>query len=266
MLLFIIKAKYNIPASHLEVMFEKGQFMVIAGPCTVEEDTFQETVDFLLDRGIKHIRGNLFRPRTPTSNYQGMGKDGLQLLEEARKKGAKIICEAGAKEQVSMIADTVSAIQIGARNMDNKSLLSAVVHAKLPVMLKRSPSATMDELLTTASVFKDIEVVLCERGINAVNKDIKYTLDLASAVSVQRKCDLPVIVDPSHSTGRRDLVTPMSLAAMAAGLDGIMVEVHPEPCNALSDAEQTLDFKQFDEMLCQLDKVSTALGITMLGK
>ena len=246
-------------------MLQRGRFDVIAGPCAVEKESFQKTVDFLLDRGVSHIRGNIFKPRTWAHTFQGVGEQGVFELETARGKGAKIVAEAMSPEHLEFLRPQADVIQIGARNMYNYPFLSQVSKLKVPVLLKRAPSATVEEVLGATSYLQGTPVMLCERGIRSFNTETRFTLDLANAVLIRNKSEFPVIADPSHGTGLRELVSPMCMAALAAGLDGVMVEVHPDPEKSQSDPLQTLDFKAFDELLGKLEGLANALGTPFLG-
>jgi 3-deoxy-7-phosphoheptulonate synthase len=246
-------------------MLQRGRFDIIAGPCAVEKETYQKTVDFLLDLGVSHIRGNIFKPRTWSHAFQGVGQQGVLELEAARGKGAKIVAEAISSEHLEVLRTRADVIQIGARNMYNYPFLTEVGKTKVPVLLKRAPSATVEEVLGAASYLKDTQVALCERGIRCFNTETRFTLDLANAVLARSRSELPVIADPSHGTGLRELVGPMCMAALASGLDGVMVEVHPDPEKSQSDPQQTLDFKAFEELLGKLESLANALGTPFLG-
>lgn len=244
-------------------MIKRDTFTVIAGPCAVEEDTFLQIVDFLKDCGVLYIRGNLFKPRTHPESFQGLGEAGISLLHEVHTSGLKIVSEAMTEKQADTLKAHVDVIQVGARNMYNYPLLTYLSNTNRPVLLKRAPSATLEEFLGSAAYLKDTPVILCERGIRTFNRETRNTLDLPTALLARDKSDFPVIADPSHGTGRADLVAPMALAAAAAGLDGVMLEVHIEPKRSRSDPMQALNFPSFEEFLQKLDRVLSALGKDM---
>src|ERR687895_1609813 len=216
-----------------------GYFGLIAGPCTVEyrEQTLV-TARAVKEAGASMVRGGVFKPRTSPYTFQGLGVEGLRILEEARDEtGLPLVTELMDPRHVEAVVGTADVIQIGARNMQNFILLSEVGKAGKPVLLKRGPSASVEELLMAAEyVVKEgnARVILCERGIRTFERSTRYTLDIGAVPVLKQETHLPVIVDPSHAAGRRDLVLPLARAAVAAGADGIIVEVHPEPEHALS--------------------------------
>jgi 3-deoxy-7-phosphoheptulonate synthase len=237
-----------------------GSLTVMAGPCAVESrDQLLRTADAVATAGATILRGGAFKPRTSPYSFQGLGMDGLRFLAEARERtGLPIVTEVMEPSQVEVVALHADILQVGARNMQNYPLLMAVGRARRPVLLKRGLSATVEEWLMAAEYIVSSgnpEVILCERGIRTFETYTRNTLDLAAVPLLHRLSHLPVIVDPSHATGKRWLVRPMALAAVAAGADGIMVEVHPDPDDALSDGEQSLTLEQFDALAPLLRQV-----------
>src|SRR5438093_1093511 len=241
---------------------------VIAGPCSVESrEQILEIAQIVRDAGATGLRGGAFKPRTSPYSFQGMKEKGLQLLAEARSKtGLSIVTEVMAPEHVELVAGYADVLQVGARNMQNYPLLEAVGESNLPVLLKRGPSATMDEFLLAAEyVLKtgNTNVMLCERGIRTFEDHTRFTLPLASVPFLHQATHLPVVVDPSHGTGKASLVAVMARASVAAGADGIIVEVHPEPDKALSDGFQALTPPAFRQMMDECRLVAKALGRTL---
>src|SRR5205814_8783604 len=222
-----------------------GYFGFIAGPCTVEyrEQTL-ETARVVAAAGVTMLRGGAFKPRTSPYTFQGLGAEALDILEEAREEtGLPLVTELMDPRHVDAVVEAADVIQIGARNMSNFSLLAEVGRATKPVLLKRGPSSTIEELLMAAEyIVKEgnSEVILCERGIKTFETAMRFTLDIGAVPVLKQETHLPVIVDPSHAAGRRDLVLPLARAAVAAGADGIIVEVHPAPQEALCDGPQQI--------------------------
>ncbi len=238
---------------------------VIAGPCSVEtEDQIVATAQAVKAAGASALRGGAFKPRTSPYSFQGLKEDGLKMLAAAREAtGLAVVTEVVSSEDVELVARYSDVLQIGARNMQNYRLLEAVGGVDRPVLLKRGPSATMDEFLLAAEYILNggnHRVMLCERGIRTFETHTRFTLPLASVPYLHRKTHLPVIVDPSHGTGHTYMVSDMAAASVAAGADGLIVEVHPDPQNAASDGYQTLDFPAFDHLMATCSKVATALG------
>lgn len=238
---------------------------VIAGPCSVEsEEQILSTAIAIKEAGATALRGGAYKPRTSPYAFQGMKEDGLKLLAAARDAtGLAIVTEVLATEDVALVAKYADVLQIGARNMQNYRLLEAVGKTPLPVLLKRGPSATMDEFLLAAEYILDAgnpNVMLCERGIRTFESHTRFTLPLASVPYLHAKTHLPVVVDPSHGTGHTYLVPQMSAASVAAGADGLILEVHPDPARASSDGYQSLNFDQFRETMRMCRKVAEALG------
>jgi 3-deoxy-7-phosphoheptulonate synthase len=231
-----------------------GTLTVMAGPCSIESrDQLLETVDFVAAHGATIIRGGAFKPRTSPYSFQGLGVEGLRYLAEARERtGMPVITEVMEPSQVDIVAEYSDILQIGTRNMQNFSLLLACGRASRPVMLKRGYGATIEEWLMAAEYVASAgnsQIILCERGIRTFETTTRNTLDLTAVPLVHHLTHLPVVVDPSHATGKRWLVKPLAIGGIAVGADGIMVEVHPRPDEALSDAEQQLDFEMFASMM-----------------
>jgi len=230
-----------------------GTLTVMAGPCAIESrDQLLRTADAVAAAGATILRGGAFKPRTSPYSFQGLGMDGIRFLVEAGERtGLPVITEVMEPSQVEPVAAFADILQIGARNMQNFPLLMAAGRVQRPVMLKRGIAATVEEWLMAAEYIVSSgnpQVILCERGIRTFEKYTRNTLDLTAVPLLHKLTHLPVIVDPSHATGKRWLVRPMAVAAVAGGADGIMVEVHPKPDDALSDGEQSLTFEQFAEM------------------
>lgn len=229
-------------------------FTVIAGPCSVESESQTiETARAVKAAGADMLRGGAFKPRSSPYAFQGLGLEGLKILEKARAEtGLPVVTEVIDPRDVSWVAEYVDVLQIGARNMQNFSLLKEVGKAGRPVLLKRGMYSTLDELLNCAEYILsegNPSVILCERGIRSFERYTRNTLDLSAVPALKELTHLPIIVDPSHSTGRRSLVAPMSLASVAAGADGLIVEVHNNPECALCDGEQSLTPDDFVKML-----------------
>ena len=255
-----------IPVKNTEI--GGSPIVVMAGPCAVEsEDQILSTARFLKEKGVRFLRGGAYKPRTSPYSFQGLGEDGLKLLAEAREEtGMGIVSEAVSPQSLELVAKYVDIVQIGARNMQNFSLLQEVGKMKIPVILKRGLSATIDEWLNAAEYIMNegnYNIILCERGIRTFETYTRNTLDLSSIPAVKELSHLPVIADPSHGTGRWRMVTPMSRAAIAAGADGIIVEVHPCPKAALSDGPQSLNFDTFSELMGDIRKIAGILGREM---
>ena len=241
-----------------------GFFAVIAGPCSVESEAQIMSIaqDVLLS-GAQFLRGGAFKPRSSPYSFQGLGLDGLELLKIAREKtGLPIVTEIMSSEHLEVFARDVDIIQIGARNMQNFSLLREVGTTGRPVLLKRGLSCTVDELLMAAEYVLaggESPVILCERGIRTFETATRNTLDLSAVPVLKAKSHLPVIVDPSHGTGNWNLVRPMALAAVAAGADGLIIEVHNQPEKALCDGQQSITPRLFGRLMKQINRVREAL-------
>ncbi|TMB91964.1 MAG: 3-deoxy-7-phosphoheptulonate synthase [Chloroflexi bacterium] len=241
-----------------------GSFTVMAGPCAVENrEQMLSTARAVRDAGAAIIRGGAFKPRTSPYSFQGLGLAGLDFLSEARTAtGLRVVTEVVTPGDVEVVAGTADMLQVGTRNAQNFALLEAVGDSGRPVLLKRGLSNTIEEWLLAAEyvvAHGNPDVVLCERGIRTFEAYTRNTLDLSAVPVVKSLSHLPVVVDPSHATGHRHLVAPMALAALAAGADGVLIEVHPDPERALSDGAQSLNFAMFEELMAQIRRLSLAL-------
>jgi 3-deoxy-7-phosphoheptulonate synthase len=239
--------------------------VVIGGPCSVEsEEQILAAARVVKAAGGTALRGGAFKPRSSPYSFQGLGEKGLELLARARKAtGLPIVTEAMDSEGAHMVAEVADCIQIGARNMQNYSLLKTVGRMKKPVLLKRGMAATINDLLLSAEYILaegNENVILCERGVRSFDPAARNMLDLTAIPIVHRLSHLPIIADPSHGTGLRDKVIPMARAAVAAGADGVIIEVHPEPDRALSDGAQSLYPDQFAQLVSELRAVAAAIG------
>jgi 3-deoxy-7-phosphoheptulonate synthase len=230
-----------------------GSLTVAAGPCAVESETqLVDTATHVAAAGASLLRGGAYKPRSSPYSFRGLGAEGLEHLQRARElTGLPVVTEVLAPADVAAVAAAADMLQVGTRNAQNFSLLEAVGEAGKPVLLKRGLSST--------------DVVLCERGIRTFETGTRNTLDLSAVPLVQSLSHLPVIVDPSHATGHRDLVPSMALAAVAAGADGLLIEVHPSPDDALSDGPQSLTFEQFDLLMNDVRRLVTALRHQLVG-
>ncbi|MBI2357770.1 MAG: 3-deoxy-7-phosphoheptulonate synthase [Deltaproteobacteria bacterium] len=238
---------------------------VMAGPCSVESrEQVQETALSVREAGATFLRGGAFKPRTSPYTFQGLGEEGLNYLARARETtGLAVITEVLDPRDLNLVYRYTDVLQIGARNMQNLKLLTEVGKVDKPVMLKRGISATIQEFLLSAEYIASAgnrKIILCERGIRTYETETRNTMDLSAVPLLKQLSHLPVFVDPSHGTGRWDLVTPMALAAVAAGADGLLIEVHPHPEVALSDGPQSLKPEKFAALMAQLRKVAAALG------
>ena len=238
---------------------------VIAGPCSVEsERQILDAARVVREAGAVILRGGAWKPRTSPYSFQGLGKPGLKLLAKAREEIGILICtEAMDPDGVGWVAEVADIVQIGARNMQNFSLLKAAGRAKKPVLLKRGMSATIEELLLSAEYLLaegNHDVILCERGVRSFDTATRNLFDVSAIPVVQKLSHLPIVADPSHGTGLRDKVIPMARAAVAAGADGIMVEVHPNPEAALSDGAQTLSPDQFAQLMREVRAIAEVIG------
>jgi len=243
---------------------------VIAGPCAVES---HEQVFAIAERvaraGAQFFRGGAYKPRTSPYSFQGLGEEGLRILADVRDRfGLRIVTEAVDYESLELVERYADVIQIGARNMQNFSLLKRAGRARKPVLLKRGISATLEEFLMAAEYVMsegNYQVVLCERGVRTFVDHTRNTLDLSVIPAVQRVSHLPIIADPSHGTGKREKVTPLARACVAAGADGLIIEVHNDPDRALSDGMQSLFPDQFDALMDQVRQIAAVLGRTVVG-
>lgn len=239
--------------------------VLIAGPCAVESrEQLMITARAVKDAGARMLRGGVFKPRTSPYSFQGLQWEGLEYMVEAREElGLKIVTEVVNTQDVERVAEKVDMLQIGARNMQNFQLLREVGKSGKPVLLKRGLASTIEEWLNAAEYIMaegNPNVVLCERGIRTFETYTRNTLDLSAVPVIKSKSHLPIIVDPSHGTGRRDLIKPMAMAAIAAGADGLIIEVHPDPKSALSDGPQSLKPDEFDDLVKSISKIAEVLG------
>ena len=246
------------------------ELLVIAGPCSVEgRDQLRETAWGVRRAGAGALRGGAFKPRTSPYTFQGLGRDGLRLLADARREtGLPVVTEVLDPRQVETTAEHADVLQIGARNMQNSALLTEVGRIRRPVLLKRGLSATLTEFLLAAEYILargNPDVILCERRIRTFETATRNTLDVSAIPVLHRETHLPVIVDPSHAAGTADLVTPLAYAAVAAGADGLIVEVHARPEAAWSDGDQSLSLTGFGDLMCGLVPVAAAVGRTVTG-
>lgn len=238
--------------------------VVVGGPCAVEsEEQIIKTARWVKACGADMLRGGAFKPRTGPHTFQGLREEGLALLVKAREEtGLPIVTEVMSPDTVAVVAEAADLLQVGARNMQNFDLLRELGKIRKPILLKRGMSATIEEFLAAAEYILaegNDQVILCERGIRTFETAMRNTLDLAMVPYVQQITHLPVMVDPSHATGKRSLVVPMSKAALVAGAHGVLVEVHPEPEKALSDGPQSLTFEGFEQMMHELRRLMSCL-------
>jgi len=253
-------------AKKIEVGGEK--LVVMAGPCSVENmDSTLYIAQEVQRVGATLLRGGAFKPRTSPYDFQGLGLEGLQILAHARKEtGLPIITEVMTPALVEQVVEHADVLQIGARNMQNYDLLREVGKSRTPVLLKRGLSSTIEEWLKAAEYVLaggNPRVMFCERGIRTFEPSTRFTLDLSAIPAIKKASHLPIIIDPSQGTGRRDMVVSMSKAAIAAGADGLLIEVHPHPEDALSDGQQTLDIGQFSALMSDLKLIASAVGRTL---
>jgi len=246
-------------------------FALIAGPCSVESE--RQTIDIakaVKKAGANILRGGAFKPRTSPYDFQGLGEKGLKILKEAGKEtGLPVVTEVLDTRDIELVCNYADILQIGSRNMQNYALLKEVGKIKKPVLLKRGMNSTIYEWLNAAEYILaggNKEVILCERGIRTFDPEYNRTLDLNSIPIIKSLTNLPIIVDPSHGTGNADLVEPMSLAAIAAGADGLMIEVHNEPQKALSDGKQQLNIKNFVNLSEKLGKINGVMSLICKDK
>jgi 3-deoxy-7-phosphoheptulonate synthase len=245
-----------------------GEFVVMAGPCAVEnEDQYLETARHVAACGGHALRGGAFKPRTSPYSFQGLGEEGLRIMARAREEtGLPIITEVVSPGAVPLVARYTDILQIGARNMQNYALLEAAGSQRKPVLLKRGLMSTIEEMLLAAEYLMsngNNQVMLCERGIRTFERATRNTLDLSAVPVIRESSHLPVIIDPSHAVGHVAYVPDMARAAVAAGADGIIIETHPDPANALSDGPQSLDFPAFCDLMDSLRPIAEAVGRPM---
>jgi len=248
-----------------DVVIGGKEIVVIAGPCAVEsQEQILQIAKLVKKAGAKILRGGAFKPRTSPYSFQGLEEEGLKFLAQAREEtGLLIVTEVMSASQIELVYEYTDIFQVGARNMQNFILLKELGKVDKPVLLKRGMSATIEELLLSAEYILshgNKQVILCERGIRTFENYTRNTLDLSAVPVIKQLSHLPVIVDPSHGTGRQELVTPMSRAAVAAGADGLIIEVHPNPQESVSDGAQTIDFNHFRELVSNIRLVAQAIG------
>lgn len=239
----------------------------MAGPCSVEDEAqIEQTAEIVASCGARVIRGGAFKPRSSPYSFQGLGEKGLRLLRMAADRhDLLVVSEVMELSQISLLSEYADILQVGARNMQNFNLLRELGTIRKPVLLKRGIAATIEELLLSAEYIMsggNYRVMLCERGIRTFETSTRNTMDISAIPVLRRLTHLPIIVDPSHGTGKRDYVLPMARAAIAAGADGLLVEVHPDPDRAISDGAQTLRPPQFAEMMQQVSAIACAIGRT----
>lgn len=239
--------------------------LVMAGPCAVESrEQLEETAEQVAAQGVRVLRGGAYKPRTSPYSFQGLGEKGLRLLREvADRLGMLVVTEVVQPHDVPQVAEHAEVLQIGARNMANYSLLRAAAQSDRPVLLKRGLGATIDELLQAAEYLLDLgndRVILCERGIRTFEPSTRFTLDINAVPVLKHLSSLPVVIDPSHATGRASFVAPVARAGIAAGADGLLVEVHPNPAEALSDGAQSLPPAMFAGLMEEVRRVAAAIG------
>jgi len=247
------------------VFIGEGHFTVIAGPCALEnEELAMKTAKAVENAGAKVFRCSLFKPRTSPYTYQGYGIDGVQLLKTLHAETNLLLeTEVLSTDHLEALASEADILRIGSRNMDNYELLKAVGKTNKPVILKRNMSATLEEFLLAAEYILSVgneKVILCERGIRTFETYTRNTLDILAVPALKELTHLPVIVDPSHSTGKSSLVPAASKAALAAGADGLMIEVHPDPLRSYSDGQQSLDIPTFEKLMKELSDMAVLLG------
>jgi len=240
------------------------KFVVIAGPCAVEtEEQLMESAYVVKKAGASMLRGGAFKPRTSPYSFQGLGEEGLKILARAREKtGLPVVTEVMSASDVELVESYADVLQVGARNTQNFALLKGVGHSKKPVLLKRGMMTTIEELLMSAEYILasgNDRVMLCERGIRSFETATRNTLDLSAVPVLKEKTHLPVIVDPSHAVGQWRLVPPMAKAAVAAGADGLMIEVHPDPRHALSDGPQSLKPEKFYRLMDEIEEIASVV-------
>ena len=244
------------------------EVVVMAGPCSVESiEQLREAAKAVKAGGAKFLRGGAFKPRTSPYDFQGLAEEGLKMLREvADEEGLKVVTEIVDKDDIELVGKYADVYQVGARNMQNFQLLKALGKAKKPVMLKRGLAATISEWLNAAEYIMaggNEQVIFCERGIRTYETFTRNTLDLSAVAAIKELSHLPIIVDPSHGTGRWEMVRPMARAAVAAGCDGLIIEVHPHPEVALSDGDQSLTPKNFNALMGELGKICDVMGRTL---
>ncbi len=247
------------------VGFGGEKVIVMSGPCAVESrEQLMATAEFMHNVGVPVMRGGAYKPRTSPYSFQGMRIEGLKMLAEARERyGVLIVTEAVDHESLANVAEWADIVQIGARNMQNFELLKAVGQCGKPVLLKRGMAATIDEWLLAAEYIAahgNLNIILCERGIRTYETKTRNTLDISAVPVVKQLSHLPVVIDPSHAAGQWQWVTPLARAGVAAGADGLIIETHPNPAEALSDGPQSLNFRHMEELMEEVGRVARAVG------
>jgi 3-deoxy-7-phosphoheptulonate synthase len=255
-----------VPVLNMEI--GGGEFITMAGPCSVEtEFQLMATANHVRRAGARILRGGAFKPRRSPYAFQGLGMEGLKMLARARQEsGLAIVTEVMSEDDVPLVAEYADILQIGSRSMENYALLEAAARSGRPILLKRGMVATLADLLCSAQCILDhgnAHVMLCERGIRTFDTTLRNTFDVAAIALLKQISHLPVIADPSHAAGRRDLVPELARIAVAAGADGLLVEVHPNPDKAWSDGDQSLDFAEFDEMMAELEPWIALRGLEL---
>jgi 3-deoxy-7-phosphoheptulonate synthase len=250
------------------IRFGGPEFVLIAGPCAIEnKEQFLSAALHAKQSGASLLRGGIHKMRTNPTSFQGVGHDAFHFIREVKTAvGLPLVSEITDPRQLGDFLDVVDMLQVGSRNMYNYSLLKELGQVRTPVLLKRGFSATVEEWLLAAEYIRkggNENVILCERGIRTFETTTRNTLDLNSVAYVKAHTDLPVVVDPSHGTGRRELIKPLALAATALGADGLMIEIHPDPDKSLSDAFQALDFERFDDIAKSVERILGAVGRTL---
>jgi len=274
-----ISAPYKLASRHFRpegslLQLGKGvtvggqQVVVMAGPCSVENEAQIETIaDYVAKLGVRVLRGGAFKPRSSPYSFQGLGREGLELMRRAAdKRDMLVVSEVMDQTQIPLILEYVDVLQVGTRNMQNYNLLKELGKITKPVLLKRGISATIEELLLSAEYIMaggNYDVILCERGIRTFESATRNTLDVSAIPVIKKLSHLPIIVDPSHGTGRRDKVAPMARASVAAGADGLLIEVHHDPDHALSDGAQALFPDQLGQLIKELQIIAPAVGRTV---
>ena len=251
--LFNKDVKFKIKYNDKKIVVKQDK-IIMAGPCAIESyEQLLETAKFVKSKGANMLRGGAYKPRTSPDSFQGLKEEGLEILKAVKKEtGLPVITELMDARELDKISEVADIIQIGSRNMQNFTLLTEIGKQDKPVMLKRGLCASISEWIGAAeyiAIGGNNKIIMCERGIRTYNDYTRNTLDLAAVPIIHKETGLPVVVDPSHATGVRYLVKPMSIAAFASGADGIMVEVHPDPVNALSDGMQSLHFNEFEDLM-----------------
>ena len=260
-----VRVPYQTASGKKELVIGDGNVAIMAGPCSIESrEHLVETAKAVQASGATFLRGGIFKMRTSVDSWQGLGVSAFGFISEVKRElGMPLVSEITDPRQISDFIDTVDMFQVGSRNMYNYELLRELGATGKPVLLKRAFAATVDEWIKAANYVLKAghdNVVLCERGIRTFEPTTRNTLDLNSVAYIKAHTELPIIVDPSHGTGRPELIGPMSLAGVACGADGLIIEVHPRPREALSDADQAIDFNHFENIVRDVRKVSEALG------